>query len=531
MKRKSIIFYSIMMVVALLNTTAYWSIRPIWFFINKEFGSLLGMNILWSLCIWLLLLAFSTYTISLLIIAVRKSETNFKRIKKINLLLPVLLGIIFSGFHLYLYNMLKSEKHIAIRNLILLLPRALIIGLIIFFIIFFPIMKISRSAKVRCLIAGLFTVIALIYFLDLGNVKITSGPYFQYIDDNNYAVIWTTNKKSTGWIEYGPNEEHLSKIFSSDKGLIHANSKVHKVILSTTLENDTVFRVGSTNIKNYYQNNIEYGNTVYSDFIKYEAIKDKDDVTFYVLSDIHERKEIYKKFLTKNNYDFLVLNGDTLSSIDSEDIIINGMLKPLSRHTDGFKPFYFIRGNHETRGASSRELPNYLALPNDNYYYTFSCGSIFAVVLDSAEDKLDSHEEYSGLADFEEYRKMETQWLKEVAESDAYKNAKFKIAFSHVPLNSYETLEDDSPLKSYEKDWIMILNSMEIDALFSGHTHDSEFIEADGDIYKFPMIIGGGHSGDGESYVGIKVEVKEDKMNAVLIDEDGQIVGEYIISK
>ncbi|MCM1992429.1 hypothetical protein [Oceanirhabdus seepicola] len=44
--------------------------------------------------------------------------------------------------------------------------------------------------------------------------------------------------------------------------------------------------------------------------------------------------------------------------------------------------------------------------------------------------------------------------------------------------------------------WTNILNNMEIDALFSGHTHVSEIIEADGDIYKFPIIIGGGHSGD-----------------------------------
>lgn len=530
MKRNRVIFLSIMVVVAFINTAVYWSVRSIWFFINKQLGSVFGIDDFWSLCIWVLLLAFSTYVIGLLVICVRKSEINLNRSKKINLILPILLNIVFLGLNLYIYNMLGSEKHMVVRNLILLLPKVLIIGIIIFFIIFFPILKISRNVKIRYLMAGLFTVIALIYFLDLGNVKITSGPYFQYIDDNNCAVIWTTNKESTGWLEYGPNEEQLSKRFSSDKGLIHANATVHKVILPTTIETDTLVRIGSTKIKNYYQNNIEYGNTVYSDFIKYEDTKDKDKVTFYVLSDIHERKEIYKKFLTKDDYDFLVLNGDVLSSVDSKDIIINEMLKPLSLYTDGFKPFYFVRGNHETRGAASRELLNYLALPNDSYYYTFSYGTVFAVVLDSAEDKLDAHEEYGGLADFEEYREIETQWLNEVAKSEAYNNAKYKIAFTHIPLNSYKLLEDDSPLKLYEKDWIEILNSMKIDAVFSGHTHDFELIEADGNTYKFPILIGGGHSGDGESYVGIKVEVNGTYLKAFLIDEDGQIVGEYNIN-
>lgn len=55
-----------------------------------------------------------------------------------------------------------------------------------------------------------------------------------------------------------------------------------------------------------------------------------------------------------------------------------------------------------------RDLPDYISLPQDNFYYTFRAGPIFAVVLDSAEDKPDSHEEYAGLADFEKYLGTET---------------------------------------------------------------------------------------------------------------------------
>jgi len=531
MKRNSIIFSSILVVVAFLNTAVYWSVKSIWFFINKMLGSLFGIDNFWSLCIWALLLAFSTYSLGFLIICLRKSDRDFKRNTIVNLIILLLLSIVFSSLNLYLYNMLGADKRIVLRNLTSALPRASIIGLIIFFIIFFPIIKISKNSKIRYLIAGLFTIITLMYFLDFGNVKITSGPYFQYIDDSNYAVIWTTNKKSTGWIEYGPNENQVSKEYSSKHGLIDANSTIHKVILPITEETDMLFRVGSTKIKNFYQTNIGYGNTVYSDYVKYEDAKDKDDLIFYVLSDIHEKKDLYEKFLTKDDYDFLVLNGDALSSVDSEDIIINEMLKPLSLYTDGFKPFYFVRGNHELRGASARELPNYLALPNDSYYYTFTYGSVFAVVLDSGEDKLDSHEEYGGLADFEEYRRIETQWLKEVAKSDAYKNAKYKIVFAHIPLNSYGLLEADSPLNTCEQEWIEILNNMEIDALFSGHTHVSALIKPDGKNYKFPIIIGGGNSGDGESYVGIKVEVKGDHMSTCFMDKDGQIIDEYEIDK
>lgn len=528
MKRNRVIFSSLMVMVAFFNTEVYWSMRSIWFFINKTLGSLFGIDRFWSLCIWVLLLAFTTYTIALLMICVKKSRD--KRSKKINLILPVILGIVFTRFNLYIYNMLGPDKHIVARNLMISLPKLLMVGLILFFILFFPRIKMSKNPKIRYLMAGLFLVIAVMYIFNFGKVKITSGPYFQYIDDNNYAVMWTTNKESTGWVEYGHNEEQLTKKTSSDLGLVDANSTVHKVILPVT-QTDTLFRVGSTKIKGHYQTNMGYGNTVYSDFIKYEDNKNQEDLTFYVLSDIHERKEIYKKFLAKDNYDFLVLNGDVLSSVDSDNIIINEMLKPLTLYTDGFKPFYFVRGNHEPRGAAARELPNYLALPNGSYYYTFSYGTVFAVVLDSGEDKLDDHEEYGGLSDFEEYRRVETEWLKEVVQSEDYKSAKYKIAFTHIPLNSYGTLEDNSPLKTCEKEWIELLNSMEIDAVFSGHTHISELIEAEGDLYQFPMFIGGGNTGDGESYVGIKVEVKGDQMKALFVNEEGEVMREYEINK
>jgi predicted phosphodiesterase len=422
--------------------------------------------------------------------------------------------------------MLGSEKHIVMRNIKQITPILLLSLLVVFIVIVYPKLKLSRNFKISSLIT-LISLTTLLFGISYdSNINITSGPYIQYIAEETFAVMWTTNEKSTGFLEYGYDESSLEKMELSEHGLIQANTKVHKVIVSEMTEG-MIFRVGSTDIKDYFQNNVVYGKTVYSDFVSYEDNKSKDNTSFYVLSDVHERNDIYDKYLSEGDYDFLFLNGDILSSIDSEDIIVDHMLKPISEYTSGFKPFYFTRGNHETRGEASRELSDYLALPDGRYYYTFTYGPIFAVVLDTGEDKLDNHEEYGGLADFEAYRAIETEWLEGVVASNAYQNSDYVIAFSHVPLNSYDIESEETPLSLYEEKWVELLSDMSVDLMVSGHTHASEFIEASDDI-PFPIMIGGGYVESNQGYEAIKITANE-KLTVDVINEDGVVTNHYLI--
>jgi len=513
MKKKSLVLYGVLAAIAVSNTAVYWSLRSIWFFIDKEIGSIGGIDSFWSIFFFILLTALSVYSLVLLIL---------RRSKRAHAVILILFNLIFTIFNIYLCSMLGSELDIVSRNLATLVPGLILTAAVLYFIIIFPETKLAESPGRRALAAVLLLCLIFTFTSIPAGIRITSGPSVQYIDDERFAVIWTTNRKSTGWIEYGPDEDRLSRKQSSENGLIQANTRTHKVILPGKVNDDFIFRAGSRDIKQLFQNNVVYGKTVYSDFIEFENSKYDDEVSFYVLSDIHEREELYEKYLSEGDYDFLVLNGDQLSSVDTEEIIINEMLTPLSASTEGFKPFYFVRGNHETRGALARELPDYLALPGGSYYYTFNYGPVFGLVLDGAEDKEDSHEEYGGLADFENYRKIQTRWLNEVSQSDGWKDARYKIVFNHIPLNMYQSLEDDYPLRQAEEEWVSILNSMDIDALVSGHTHISEFIEADGERLEFPIIIGGGYTKASSGHKGIRVEAGNASMKISFVAEDGQ---------
>ncbi len=517
MKSNKNLFLSFIMIVSMINTVIYWSMKPIWFFVNQEVG---GFNL--ALIVWGLFLVFGGYTVILLRQHLLESD---RKLNRIHIVLTIIWTVVFTILNNYLYTMLGSEKHIVMRNIKQITPILLLSLLVVFIVIIYPKLKLSRNFKISSLIALISLTTLLIGISYDSNINITSGPYIQYIGEEAFAVMWTTNEKSTGFLEYGYDESSLEKMEMSNHGLIQANTKMHKVIVPEMTEG-MIFRVGSTDIKDYFQNNVVYGKTVYSDFVSYEDSKSKDNISFYVLSDVHERNDIYDKYLSKGDYDFLFLNGDILSSIDSEEIIIDHMLKPISEYTSGFKPFYFTRGNHETRGEASRELSDYLALPDGSYYYTFTYGPIFAVVLDTGEDKLDNHEEYGGLADFEAYRAIETEWLEGVVASNAYQNSDYVIAFSHVPLNSYD-INDETPLSLYEEKWLELLSDMSVDLMVSGHTHASEFIEASDDI-PFPIMIGGGYVESNQGYEAIKITANE-KLIVDVINEDGVITNHYLI--
>lgn len=522
MKIKNIVVKSILAILTFLNTLFFWSIKPIWFFINKTLGSFLSIDQFWANFIWIVLLLTCLY----LVIIILKAKKLL-----VHGIIIGILNLLFTGLNFYLYTQIGSDTSMISGNIIPILPMLIIVGLAVLSIMVFPILKPFKKLYVRLIITVISIALILLLFINIGTIKITSDPLIQYVDNDTIAVTWTTNKRSIGWVEYGPNNNELTTVNSSKHGIVDGYTTHHKILINIPVAGEFIFRVGNQEVKGYYQCNVEYGKYVYSDFIEYKDNRKNTESSFYILSDTHERTDIYKKYLSNNDYDFVVLNGDIICSTDTERIVVDKFLAPFSDALDNSKPYYFVRGNHETRGAFARELPNYISLPDDRYYYTFTHSSIFAIVLDTAEDKLDNHEEYSGLADFESYKREQTEWLEKVKQSEAYSNAKYKIAFSHIPLNTYYNDDDYPSFAEIESDWVELLNSIDIDVLFSGHTHDSEIVKPINTPHDFPIVIGGGYKEANSGYEALKVIVKNNEMSIEFVDEDGNVLDQYEIDK
>jgi glutaconyl-CoA decarboxylase len=198
------------------------------------------------------------------------------------------------------------------ENLTAALPWLFLILAITFFIIFYPDLKIGRMRAFKYGAACAAILAVLIFRLNPGPVKITSEPVIQVVDDSNLSVVWTTNKNSNGYVEYGADENDLKRIVSSHNGIIDANTTVHKVILPVSGQGEFIYRVGSTKINHYFQNSVEYGNTVTSSFKKYKDYRLNKKITFYIVNDIHENTGLLKKLLNGKDYEVEVERGQAV---------------------------------------------------------------------------------------------------------------------------------------------------------------------------------------------------------------------------
>ena len=179
------------------------------------------------------------------------------------------------------------------------------------------------------------------------------------------------------------------------------------------------------------------------------------------------------------------------------------------------KPFWLVRGNHETRGRFSRNLFRYFPREDGRYYYTVRQGPVLFIFLDSGEDKPDDHLVYAGLNNYDNYREEQAQWLRQVIASDAYKDAPYRIVVTHIP-----PLADGWHSEQHiTKTWLPILNNAGIDLMLAGHTHEYKYFPKNEDIYSFPLIIGSNNSAT-------KVVVNADGINVSAIDVEGATLDE-----
>lgn len=184
--------------------------------------------------------------------------------------------------------------------------------------------------------------------------------------------------------------------------------------------------------------------------------------------------------------DFVVYNGDMLNDFMQPNQVFTGFLDATVRLFARTMPFVYARGNHETRARYARTLPDYLPDSDGRTWNSFDHGGVHFIVLDSGEDKEDSHEYYNGLVDFQNYRKEEAVWLKEDLESDACRKARFRIVISHIPPRGGKGFAIQDVCENFEP----LINKAGVDLWLSGHTHRFQRLDPAAGQNNYPLIIG-----------------------------------------
>lgn len=361
-------------------------------------------------------------------------------------------------------------------------------------------------------------------------LRIVTGPYLQGASETAMTIMWITNRNATGAVEFGPPGGELKTAANSHDGLIDSNERVHKVVL-TDLSPGAVYRyrVVSRDILNFGSNKVDFGETVAGGFQEFRTFdRRKQDLSFLVFNDIHDIPATFRDLLKVNGdrpYDFVVLNGDTVSDFDKEGRITAILDQAVSSFASRV-PLFWARGNHETRGGFARQFPAYVASPNGRYFYSFDHGPVHFIVLDTGEDKTDSHPEYSGLADLQRYRREEAEWLSAEVKTAAFLRARYRVVFAHMPFpsapatlrtggaaSSFTGMEDDF------QNFGATLDQAGIDMMISGHVHTPAVINPEPGRHSYPIVRGGGPKDQRRTL--IRVDVKDRTLNAAILRPDG----------
>ncbi|MDR0815175.1 MAG: metallophosphoesterase [Bacteroidales bacterium] len=342
----------------------------------------------------------------------------------------------------------------------------------------------------------LFILLLAISSVYVQGITITHGPYLCDMTTDGVTVVWTTDLQGPAWVE-------------TENTVTAEKADYYEVVAGNIVAIATLHRVRINNLKPGTKYNyriftkeigldlatlsVNYGETVASNDFSHNPLsfttfsKDKKDISFVVLNDIHSRTDFMKELCNEVDFkalDFVCFNGDMWEWLLDENMIFDGCMDAAVEMFASEIPIVFNRGNHETRGPYAIPLINYFPTVNGTFYYQFGIGDVCFLVLDGGEDKEDSHPEYFNLAAFDSYREEESRWLEQNVVCPEFQNAKARIVFLHIP----PMVSTGHGSLHLQKTLIPILNHAKIDVILSGHTHSYIYREADA-TSNFPTVV------------------------------------------
>lgn len=354
-----------------------------------------------------------------------------------------------------------------------------------------------------------------------GAYAFSCPPYLQNPEPTAVTIMWMSNKPSYSWVEHGETNALGQIAHHSEAGIIDSYNHLHRVRLENLRPDTTYYySVKSREIAEFLPYKLTYGDTISSEVFSFKtpALKPKE-VSWLVMNDIHDRPQSIPHLisLNKDPYDFVFFNGDIFDYQTDEQQIIDHLLLPAGQSFASKTPFIFTRGNHETRGKYRRELGNYFDGP---YYFAKTWGPVHFTVLDTGEDKPDTHPVYAGIVNFDRYREMQAEWFAKVAQTPAFKKAPFRVVMMHIP--HYYSGDWHGPMEC-RRLFAPLFEKHKVDLFLAGHTHRYGVHQPVAGQHAYPIVIGGGPK-DGNRTL-IKVKATEKDLNLVMLKDDGTEVG------
>ncbi|MCY4781346.1 metallophosphoesterase [Sphingobacterium sp. UT-1RO-CII-1] len=348
-------------------------------------------------------------------------------------------------------------------------------------------------------------------------------PYVQNMTSKSVTICCILSKNCLAWLEVLDSDGKVSElVYEVEDGMRNANARLYKFRVEHRGQ-DFKYRIAAKEVTQFDPYKIVYAEEIRSNEYQTDLpFNNHKDCQVLILNDIHEDVDSYSYLYNKSSLakkDLVILNGDSFHHVVTESDLTDKLLTPISKLFAAEAPFVMVRGNHETRGKLSRDFKRYFDYPTGKFYYSFSLGSIFWIILDGGEDKPDSHEVYGGTVDYDMYRKEQREWLKLVMKSEEKKKAKHTVVINHIPFFHSDDWHGTLHNRECFHD---VLQSNKVDVLISGHTHQYGFYEPD-NYHNYYVIIGGGPKEGKRTLVDVKSAGA--KLDITLMRDDGEVIG------
>lgn len=368
-------------------------------------------------------------------------------------------------------------------------------------------------------------------------VKIVHGPYLQNVGSTEATIVWVTDADCDGHVELAPDDGTnfyacaRPKYYDTNMGVKRVG-KIHAVRLTGLSPNTSYrYRILSTEVLKREGWHVVWGYVAASDVYSRQPLKfttldpTKPETSFVILNDIHEHVNTIEPLLKRAGYensDMVICNGDMVSILPDAEKLFTGFMDESVRLFASEKPFYYVRGNHETRGAAATLFHDYVCPRQEHLYFMWRQGPVCFIALDTGEDKPDDDLEYAGMNTYDSYRDEQAKWLAEAVQRPEYKDAPYHVVICHIPpvTNKGEAWHGNMEVTSK---FVPVLNKAGVDVMICAHEHRFSF-HPDTEGVNFPIVINA-------NTTSLRGETKGGKLHLSIYDEKGKVIFSHDFGK